>query len=316
MKTKTILLTLLLTIAGSTLAGSATARMGRMRERPLFHDELQPYGTWMRLRDHGWAWKPRIMVNGSSWRPYCDNGQWVWTSHGWYWKSFYPWGSVAFHYGRWLLSSEFGWVWMPGSEWAPAWVSWRYSDRFCGWAPLPPDAHARTGVSIGYSRDGLSLGFSLNLPHSHFVFVPRHRFHEPQPRTHMLSRHDVPRICRETTVYRSCPVPRRSVELRTYRYAPSLPSRRSPATQRVVRSVTRTPTARTPHPASHGSAVTAAPRSRSAKTTPAASNRPHRAPGNTSARERQETATVQTQGSGNRRSTRTGSVVRRYFRSR
>jgi hypothetical protein len=33
-----------------------------------------------------------------------------------------------------------GWVWVPGTRWAPAWVSWRSGDGYYGWAPLPPDA--------------------------------------------------------------------------------------------------------------------------------------------------------------------------------
>ena len=32
-----------------------------------------------------------------------------------------------------------GWFWIPGDEWAPAWVDWRYSNDYVGWAPLPPD---------------------------------------------------------------------------------------------------------------------------------------------------------------------------------
>ncbi len=32
------------------------------------------------------------------------------------------------------------WIWVPGYEWAPAWVSWRSSDDYVGWAPLPPEA--------------------------------------------------------------------------------------------------------------------------------------------------------------------------------
>ena len=35
---------------------------------------------------------------------------------------------------------QFGWVGVPGNEWAPAWVSWRKSDDYVGWAPLPPEA--------------------------------------------------------------------------------------------------------------------------------------------------------------------------------
>ena len=32
-----------------------------------------------------------------------------------------------------------GWVWIPDTVWSPAWVAWRDSDDYVGWAPLPPD---------------------------------------------------------------------------------------------------------------------------------------------------------------------------------
>ncbi len=43
---------------------------------------------------------------------------------------------------------DIGWVWVPGDEWAPAWVSWRKGNDYVGWAPLPPEAHfdRRTGI--------------------------------------------------------------------------------------------------------------------------------------------------------------------------
>ena len=48
-------------------------------------------------------------------------------------------GWVAFHYGRWINTDAYGWAWVPGNEWGPAWVDWRRSDEYAGWAPLPPD---------------------------------------------------------------------------------------------------------------------------------------------------------------------------------
>jgi hypothetical protein len=42
-------------------------------------------------------------------------------------------------YGRWFLDPAEGWIWIPGSEWAPAWVSWRRGEQRIGWAPQPPD---------------------------------------------------------------------------------------------------------------------------------------------------------------------------------
>src|SRR5205814_112978 len=49
---------------------------------------------------------------------------------------------------RWTRLRNIGWVWVPGDEWAPAWVSWRKSNDYVGWAPLPPEARFDRGTGI------------------------------------------------------------------------------------------------------------------------------------------------------------------------
>jgi hypothetical protein len=104
-----------------------------------FQAALGPYGVWRRHPQFGEIWEPRGVPRG--WRPY-EYGHWLYTEEwGWYWISDEveeDWGWVAYHYGRWV--SEHGrWFWVPGDEWAPAWVDWRYGNDYVGWAPLPPD---------------------------------------------------------------------------------------------------------------------------------------------------------------------------------
>jgi hypothetical protein len=45
------------------------------------------------------------------------------------------------HLSLWTLGfdREFGWIWVPGDEWSPAWVRWRRGGTHIGWCPLPPD---------------------------------------------------------------------------------------------------------------------------------------------------------------------------------
>ena len=43
-----------------------------------------------------------------------------------------PWGWAAYHYGRWTYDPAYSWVWVPGYQWAPAWVTWRYSPEYIG----------------------------------------------------------------------------------------------------------------------------------------------------------------------------------------
>lgn len=99
-----------------------------------FYAPLAPVGTWIDVRSYGHCWRPAHVATG--WRPYC-NGKWVWTDCGWYWASDEPWAWACYHYGRWDFDPVYGWVWVPGIEWAPAWVTWRVGDRYVGWAPLP-----------------------------------------------------------------------------------------------------------------------------------------------------------------------------------
>lgn len=101
-----------------------------------FFQELAPYGDWVNVEGYGLSWRPRVDEN---WRPYTD-GRWAQTDAGWTWMSNEPWGWITYHYGRWTTLEDRSWIWVPGYEWAPAWVSWRSSDDYVGWAPLPPEA--------------------------------------------------------------------------------------------------------------------------------------------------------------------------------
>jgi hypothetical protein len=99
-----------------------------------FQQPLAPYGEWVYVPRYGQVWRPHV---AAGWRPYYY-GRWEWTNEGWLWVSDEPWGWAAYHYGRWAYDNYFQWIWVPGYQWAPAWVSWRYSDDAVGWAPLAP----------------------------------------------------------------------------------------------------------------------------------------------------------------------------------
>ena len=101
----------------------------------LFYDDLAPYGYWVDRPQYGWVWTPRVV--DTSWRPYQD-GHWALTDAGWTWISDEPFGWATYHYGSWYSDPVYGWSWVPGDEWAPARVSWRESNDYIGWAPLPP----------------------------------------------------------------------------------------------------------------------------------------------------------------------------------
>jgi hypothetical protein len=118
-----------------------------------FYDELSPYGQWVYDAEYGNVFVPDVE---QGFRPYGTAGRWVMTDNGNMWQSDYPWGWACFHYGRWTYNSYYGWMWIPGYDWAPAWVSWRTGGGYYGWAPMGP----------GYSH-----GRPYDYPENYWVFV-------------------------------------------------------------------------------------------------------------------------------------------------
>jgi probable HAF family extracellular repeat protein len=106
-------------------------------------------GSWVEAGNYGYCFRPRV---SEDWRPYRD-GHWVWTDRGWYWDSNEHFAWATYHYGRWAYIGGTGWCWVPGHQWAPAWVSWRESDEHVGWAPLPPEADISVHVGISSWSD-------------------------------------------------------------------------------------------------------------------------------------------------------------------
>ena len=113
----------------------------------MFYEKLDPYGEWRETNDYGYVWQPREAESSRDWRPYTE-GRWAYSDAGWTWISDEKFGWATYHYGRWVKLRRIGWVWVPGDEWAPAWVSWRTSKDYVGWAPLPPEARfdRRSGI--------------------------------------------------------------------------------------------------------------------------------------------------------------------------
>jgi hypothetical protein len=150
-------------LASSFSVGALTARANlevsasaSVHATADFYAPLATSGTWIEAGAYGRCWRPGSVA--PAWRPYCS-GHWVWTDCGWYWASEEPWAWACYHYGCWVDDPAYGWVWAPGIEWAPAWVTWRIGSGYIGWAPVPP-----RGVTM---------------PGSLFTFVKTARFQSP-----------------------------------------------------------------------------------------------------------------------------------------
>lgn len=118
----------------------------------FFYNGLAENGDWYNTPDFGYVFQPYIAYKNENWRPYTD-GYWAQTDQGWTWVSYEDFGWACYHYGRWSQLENVGWVWVPGYEWGPGWVSWRTSNDYIGWAPLPPKATARV-ASTTVERGG------------------------------------------------------------------------------------------------------------------------------------------------------------------
>ncbi len=94
------------------------------------------YGEWLWDDYLGYVWRPFI-DNGAypwGWQPYYY-GQWAYAGGQMFWVPQEPWGWVPYHLGIWQWSKKRGWVWMPGSMFAPAWVAWDFFFGYAAWRP-------------------------------------------------------------------------------------------------------------------------------------------------------------------------------------
>ncbi|MFD1140328.1 DUF6600 domain-containing protein [Larkinella insperata] len=150
-----------------------------------FYDELAPYGEWVRNPEYGQVWMPEV---NDDFQPYATNGHWAVTEYGNTWVSDYDWGWAPFHYGRWLFDDYYGrWIWVPDSEWGPAWVSWRSGGGYYGWAPLGPGM-------------GINVNININLPFNYWTFVPQVYFTSPRVYSYCVPRTRVVNVYHNTTI--------------------------------------------------------------------------------------------------------------------
>ncbi len=151
-------------VAPAPIASSSSERESTS-SYDAFYRKLEPFGSWRETDEYGYVFQPRE-AQSRSWRPYTD-GRWAYTDAGWTWVSDESFGWATYHYGRWARLSGVGWVWVPGEEWAPAWVSWRKGEQNVGWAPLPPEARFDRNKGIHKWADNY-----YDIEAAEYVFIP------------------------------------------------------------------------------------------------------------------------------------------------
>ena len=142
-----------------------------------FHQPLARYGSWVGHPRYGSVFVPSRAHAGHNFRPY-TRGNWQYTEWGWTWSSQLPFGWATDHYGRWFFEPRIGWAWVPGTVWAPAWVSWRSGGGYVGWAPLPPGA-THLGHHTVHTDAWIFVGAgSLLAPSIHGVMITGGRYRD------------------------------------------------------------------------------------------------------------------------------------------
>lgn len=157
-----------------------------------FYYSLNSYGEWIEIDYDVVVWKPYNVSR--NWRPY-TLGSWHWTTDGWYWDSYEPFGWATYHYGRWHFDDYYGWIWFPDYDWAPSWVEWRYSNDYIGWAPLSPYARYKPGF-------GISFSINWRTPYQHWHFVKSNHFYHRNVNVYIVNINYNKNIYR-TTKYRN-----------------------------------------------------------------------------------------------------------------
>ncbi|QDK81170.1 hypothetical protein EXU85_22185 [Spirosoma sp. KCTC 42546] len=173
-----------LVMSGFVYSGKVAAQPGVSVPVESFYNELAPYGQWIQHPGYGNVWLPNA---GPDFQPYASAGHWVVTEYGNTWVSDYPWGWAPFHYGRWIFDQAFGgWLWIPGSDWGPAWVSWRSGGGYYGWAPLAP---------------GWDINVNINIPAFYWTFVPQIYITSPNLYSYYVPRPQVVNIYQNTIIF-------------------------------------------------------------------------------------------------------------------
>lgn len=97
------------------------------------------YGEWHYHDLLGYVWQPHMnnYYPSSPWRPMVF-GYWSEVSSQLFWVPDEPWGWVPYHLGVWHWDKQKGWLWIPGSAFAPAWVQWNFffGGSLFAWHPL------------------------------------------------------------------------------------------------------------------------------------------------------------------------------------
>ncbi|HEY7171707.1 MAG TPA: DUF6600 domain-containing protein [Vicinamibacterales bacterium] len=130
-------------------------RLGSSASAQYLPPDLQMYGgtfdrngSWAYEASYGNVWYPSV---SPGWRPYYDGYFDPLPRFGWTWIGTNVWSWPTHHYGRWGYAHS-RWFWIPGHQWAPAWVHWGTAPGYVGWCPLGFDNRPVFSLSASYTN--------------------------------------------------------------------------------------------------------------------------------------------------------------------
>lgn len=108
-------------------------------------------GEWLWDDLYGYVWRPFLndrRYPWGNWSPYVY-GRWAEVGNSMFWVPEEPWGWVPYHLGLWQWDRKLGWVWLPGSLFAPAWAAWDFFEGYFAWRPWTLFDWCLQGGSLG-----------------------------------------------------------------------------------------------------------------------------------------------------------------------
>jgi uncharacterized protein DUF6600/FecR-like protein len=128
--------------------GVATSSQYLPNDLRVYSNDFDRYGSWGYDASYGNVWYPAVTVG---WRPYY-NGYWSSVRpYGWTWVGYDRWAWPTHHYGRWGFHGN-RWFWVPGRQWAPAYVSWGVAPGYVSWCPLGFNNQPVFALSVGFGN--------------------------------------------------------------------------------------------------------------------------------------------------------------------
>jgi hypothetical protein len=135
--------------------------------------QLNPYGVWLPLESNLWVYQP---LEPKPYLPYCE-GRWLYTDFGWHWQGSAPHSWATDHYGAWLHTEKYGWVWKPDGNWHASTVDFCVTKTHTGWRPSLLDRNGKLLESDAarFARP------------DDWIYVPTEKFGQPLTRATVLN---------------------------------------------------------------------------------------------------------------------------------